>query len=63
MYVLRRVGVGFIVGCSSWREGRSEIVGEKMGAIELSVSELGAIEEKGAESVVGGGIRREGLVT
>ena len=63
MYVLRKVGVRFVVGCSSWREGSSEIVGEEMGATELSVSELGAIEKEGAKSVVGGEIRREGLVT
>ena len=55
VYVLRRARVGFAVGCSSWRKGRLEIVGEEMGATELSVSELGAIEEEGgAESVVGG---------
>ena len=36
---------------------------EEMGATEWSVSKLGATEEEGAKSVVGGGIRREGLVT
>ena len=51
------------MGCSSWWEGSSEIVGEEVGVTELSVSELGAIEKDGAESMVGGGIRREGLVT
>ena len=50
------------MGYSSWREGSLEIVGEEMGATELSMSELGAIEKEGAKSVVGGGIRREGLV-
>ena len=59
MYVLRRAGVGFAVGCSSGREGRLEIVDEEMGATEWSVSKLGATEEEGVESVVGGGIRRE----
>ena len=63
VYILRRVEVGFALGCSSWREGRSEIVDEEMGATEWSVSKLGATEEEGVESVVGGGIRREGLVT
>ena len=63
MYVLRRAGVGFVVGCSSWREGSLEIVGEEMGVTELSVSELGAIEKEEAEFVVGEGIRREGVVT
>ena len=63
VYVLRRAGVGFAVGYSAGREGRSEIVDEEMGATELSVSELGAKEEEGAESVVGGRIRQEGLVT
>ena len=63
VYVLRRAGGGFAVGCSSGREGRSEIVDEEMGATELSVSELGETEKEGAESMVGGGIRREGLVT
>lgn len=63
VYVLRRIEVGFAVGYSSWREGRSEIVDEEMGVTEWSVSELGATEEEGAESVVGGGIRPEGLVT
>ena len=63
VYVLRRAGVGFAVGCLAGRDGRSEIVDEEMGATELSVSELGAKEEEGAESVVGGRIRREGLVT
>ena len=47
------------MGYSSWREGSLEIVGEEMGATELSMSELGAIEKEGAKSVVGGGIRRE----
>ena len=44
-------------------KGRSEIVGEEMGATELSMSELGTTEEDGVESMVGGEIRREGLVT
>ena len=44
-------------------KGRSEIVGEEMGATELSMSELGTTEEDRVESMVGRGIKREGLVT
>ena len=63
VYVLRRARVGFTVGYSSWREGISEIMGKDMATTELSVSELGATEEKKAKFVVGRGIRQEGLVT
>ena len=47
----------FRSGLLIMERGRSEIVGEKMGATKLSVSELGATEEKIAKSVVGGRIR------
>ena len=42
--------MGCSLGCSSWREGRLEIMGEEMGATEVGVSELDATKEKEARS-------------
>ena len=38
--------MGCSLGCSSWREGRLEIVGEGTGATEVGVFELGATKEE-----------------
>ena len=40
--------MGCSLGCSSWREGRLEIVGEETGATEVCVSELGATKKRGS---------------
>ena len=50
VYVLRGAVVGCSLGCSSWREGRLEIVGEETGATEVGVSELGTTKEEEARS-------------
>ena len=36
------------LGCSSWREGRLEIVGEETGATKVGVFELEATKEEEA---------------
>ena len=42
--------MGCSLGCSLWRDGRLEIVGEKTGATEVGVSKLGAKKEAEAGS-------------
>ena len=42
--------MGCSLGCSSWREGRLDIVGEETGATEVGVSELGETKEEEARS-------------
>ena len=42
--------MGCSLGCSSWREGRLQIMGEETGATEVGVSELGATKEEEVRS-------------
>ena len=38
VYLLRGAAVGCSLGCSSWREGRLEIMGDETGVTEVGVS-------------------------
>ena len=51
--------MGCSLGCSSWRDGRLEIVGEETSATKVGVSELGATKEEEARSRIGVGIGPE----
>ena len=42
--------MGCSLGCSSWREGILDVLGEETGATEVGVSELGATKEEEARS-------------
>ena len=42
--------MGCSLGCSSWREGRLEILGAETGVTEVGVSELGVRKEEESRS-------------